>query len=329
MKQKKLKLRHILPIFIALFINVFLVVIGGFRTNCNVTLKGGLQNASNIVSTGNNIDGSYSTIYVISFDKSTIFQNFLCSLIDLAEVSPINENSLHFSDFENYKMGVIQHESSVDATIISAYNLAKENNNDININYSLESLVVTFYYENSNYEIGDEIIAIDGEDIASLVDTNEIDSGWLKPEVGTTLTINRNNTIITKTVESENDYIYCYPDYNIDYDNLKPTINISGSVTVGPSGGLLRALSLYDELDEANLANGLKIAGTGTISPSGNVSAIGGIKQKIYTAISNDVDIFICPLSNYEEALEAYNKSNTSMKLIPVSTLSEAVEALK
>ena len=96
----------------------------------------------------------------------------------------------------------------------------------------------------------------------------------------------------------------------------------------GPSGGLIQTLSIYTDLLNISL-KGLKVSGTGTIDSDGVVGPIGGIKQKIYTVASKDVDLFFVPNDNYEEALAAYNTlKNPSFDLIKVGDFDEAVEKL-
>ena len=82
---------------------------------------------------------------------------------------------------------------------------------------------------------------------------------------------------------------------------------------------------------EEDITKGHKIAGTGTISPNGEVGIIGGIQQKIYTAYDDDMEIFLCPEGNYEEALIAYNKlpHKERMSLYSVGTFEEALEILR
>ncbi|MBO5542125.1 MAG: hypothetical protein J5936_01695, partial [Acholeplasmatales bacterium] len=76
----------------------------------------------------------------------------------------------------------------------------------------------------------------------------------------------------------------------------------------------------------------LKIAGTGTInSTTYKIGAIGGIKEKIPTAIDDGVDIFFCPKANYNEAYLKYEsiKNHDRMKLVEVETLMDAINYLK
>ena len=329
---KKLNLRHIIILFVTVLINVFLVLIATIRTNYTITAKGGLVAARDILSVNDSSQnsGNYSTVYVISFNHSTIFQNFISKFVASATISEITPSYSYFTSKENQLMGEIEHNSSIMQTIICAYEFAKEYNDEIFIDYSLSSLVVNYYYAGSKFRVGDEIIAIDDVPVMDCNLNLSNGVGWLKVDLGTKLTIMRDSQKLDVIVDSELDYTYCYPYYDIDYETIKPKVTINRGYTNGPSGGLLRTLALVDDLLPVDLSKGLNIAGTGTISISGNVGAIGGIKQKLYTAIAKDVDVFFCPSANYEEALVTYDKlkKQTSMKLIEVSTLKEAIEVL-
>ena len=93
----------------------------------------------------------------------------------------------------------------------------------------------------------------------------------------------------------------------------------------------MQTLALYDALLEEDLTGGKKIAGTGTITVDGTVGIIGGIVQKIYTAYDDDIDLFLCPKDNYEEALTAYNRlpHPEKMKLYSVATFEDALRILE
>ena len=124
---------------------------------------------------------------------------------------------------------------------------------------------------------------------------------------------------------------YCYSKYEINETSAIPSFTLLPSKTLGPSGGLMQTLSIYSQITGIDYTFGRKIAGTGTISVSGNVGEIGGITQKIVTAIHNDVDLFLCPGENYEEALDAYNKTlgHEKMILVRVETFNEAIDILE
>ena len=93
----------------------------------------------------------------------------------------------------------------------------------------------------------------------------------------------------------------------------------------GPSAGLIFAVGIVEKLTEEDLVRGRKIAGTGTISASGKVGGIGGIEEKMVGASRIGATIFIAPRENCPDIEHVPN----GLKVIPVSTLSEAIEALR
>ncbi len=104
----------------------------------------------------------------------------------------------------------------------------------------------------------------------------------------------------------------------------------------GPSAGFMLALEIVSQYSQGALPRGYHIAGTGTIDANGVIGQIGGMDHKIIAAANAGVDYFIIPKSvnptdhNEATALEAYKKlTNTSMKLVPVTTLAEAVEYIE
>lgn len=103
-------------------------------------------------------------------------------------------------------------------------------------------------------------------------------------------------------------------------------INIPGDI-MGPSAGMMFALTIYDKLTPGSLTQGHDIAGTGTIDASGNVGPIGGIGQKIRAAQRDGAELFLAPASNCDEARRAtYNHS--TMRVVKVSTLADAIKAV-
>jgi len=102
----------------------------------------------------------------------------------------------------------------------------------------------------------------------------------------------------------------------------------------GNSAGLMLALQLTEELTGKDMTKGYKIAGTGTLEQNGSVGEIGAAAHKVKTADSFGVDIFFVPKSdapeekNESEATAALKELNTTMRVVPVSTLDEAIRYL-
>lgn len=104
----------------------------------------------------------------------------------------------------------------------------------------------------------------------------------------------------------------------------KVTYGVSDDI-VGPSAGLVFALGIYDKVTAGNLIGDTVVAGTGEIDPSGQVRAIGGIREKMTGAQEAGAKIFLLPQDN----CEAVGNFETTMRLVPVSTLRDAIAALQ
>ncbi|MDO5083521.1 PDZ domain-containing protein [Arachnia propionica] len=96
-------------------------------------------------------------------------------------------------------------------------------------------------------------------------------------------------------------------------------------VIVGPSAGLVFALAVYDRITDGVLPEGAVVAGTGAIDAAGKVSAIGGVREKIKGAEKAGATIFLMPRANCQDL----GVLNTSIRLVPVTTLKDAIAALQ
>ena len=102
-------------------------------------------------------------------------------------------------------------------------------------------------------------------------------------------------------------------------------ITIESGEVGGPSAGLMWAVGLYDLLTRRDLTAGRTIAGTGSIDLDGNVGPIGGILDKVVAARDSSADVMLVPRDNLREL---HDVDTGDLRLIPVSTFQEAVEAL-
>jgi len=103
-------------------------------------------------------------------------------------------------------------------------------------------------------------------------------------------------------------------------------IDINLADVGGPSAGTAFALGIVDKLSDGNLTGGRTIAVTGTIDADGNVGAIGGVIQKMAGARSAGATVFLVPKANCAEALTAVPHG---LRLVPITTLTSAIDALK
>lgn len=117
--------------------------------------------------------------------------------------------------------------------------------------------------------------------------------------------------------------------FNINYSESNPKINISSSTSVGPSGGLMQTLAVYNAITKDDITKGLSIMGTGGIDLNGNATSIGGEQQKIVTANLYEADLFFIPEENYQSAKEMYDTiTNPTYDLISVSNFNDVLNYL-
>ncbi len=211
--------------------------------------------------------------------------------------------------------------------MIKAYELAHVMDPSITIEYHFAGLLISYRPSRLNeLEIGDRVIAINGISVEGL---EEEDFLALSDSENMTLLIERKHgdewitlSVDYTRLEDEPSLRY-YPDYQID--SAFPSFTLPGleSVIGGPSGGMIQTLSIYASLLKLNIGE-LKIAGTGTIEMSGNIGKIGGIRQKIYTAWDQNVDVFFIPRDHVSEIEDI----QYPFAMYVVSTIEEAVQAL-
>ncbi|WP_042160379.1 PDZ domain-containing protein [Paenibacillus gorillae] len=189
---------------------------------------------------------------------------------------------------------------------------------------------------------GDSIIKAEAKEVAGLEDLAAV---WRTKQAGNQvqLTVLRN--------ESELDLTMSLEAFNgtltkerlslalggaqlSEYRELAPidgnlALSINAGEIGGPSAGLMFALQSLDLLTDGDLTGGQIIAGTGTIDPTGKVGEIGGIGYKIVAAHQAGAKLFLAPAGNYEEAVKKAKRIRSSMQVVRVSTLKEAVVALE
>jgi PDZ domain-containing protein len=110
----------------------------------------------------------------------------------------------------------------------------------------------------------------------------------------------------------------------LDPNQVKVKLNLAD--VGGPSAGLMFSLGIVDELGPESLTGGKTIAGTGTIDDSGKVGEIGGVEMKTKAAKRDGATVFLLPKAECKKAKDA---APGGLRLVPVESLSQAVDALK
>jgi Lon-like protease len=103
------------------------------------------------------------------------------------------------------------------------------------------------------------------------------------------------------------------------------TITITLADVGGPSAGLMFTLAIVDKLTPGALTGNTFVAGTGEIATDGQVGPIGGIPLKMLRAREAGASVFMVPTENCAEAAQ---RAPDGLRLVRVSTLTDAVHAL-
>lgn len=303
-------------------------------TKKSITLPGNIVNVNGVirVENGYNQQGSFNTTFVTSTENLTLFQLSLCQNLEEAYIYDYSDN---YNYADDTLLNKINKNASITNSIISAYRTAGEN-----ISYSFKGIVVTSALEESSFKVGDIILGNSRQEIINNLEKIKAQGGDIK--IIRSKSKNEEMTITPKIIDGKLGIGINNRSYYDIYDySCEKKVNVYQATTIGPSGGLMQALSVYNGLTEFDYTRGLKIAGTGTIDISGNVGVIGGIKQKVYTAAKQKCDIFFTPdgdensyehqnfLDAAEVIDEANEKSNSKMKIVPVKNLEEALEYLR
>lgn len=196
-----------------------------------------------------------------------------------------------------------------------------------------DEIVVTVVYGDSPADgvllPRDTIVAVDGEPITDPVQVAE---AIRAQPIGTTfaITVERDGQQQDVEVTSEANP----DDPEIPFIGIGVGTFYTGDFPIdftledvgGPSAGLMFATGIVDKLTPDDLTAGRHIAGTGTIAPDGTVGNIGGIRQKLAGARDSGAELFLMPAGH---CTEAEGHVPEGLTVVPVTTLSEAIEAIR
>ena len=330
MKKTFIKQRRFLISFLIVFVPLMFISI--YKIDYSLTAPGFNDDISSFIIIEDSVwtGSSFHTTSVIALDGITITQYIVGTIANTVEVEEFPEfyEDIDIADLSLMSF-LMKYDSLATAIVVGVENAG----GTVQYNQFLTVYLTFDTLTPNSLVLGDQIFKVNG-DIDTKTALDSIKCGEVAE-----FTIFRDDEMLTvEATKNQNDNGTCSFGVYLRYytEITSPDINyqVIDNNTGGPSGGLMQALFIYYSIVETNLNSGLKIAGTGTIDIDGNVGAIGGIREKIITADLNDIDIFFVPhLSddeddNYVQALEIYNTLDTDMKLVAVSTFSEAVEYL-
>lgn len=243
-------------------------------------------------------------------------------------------------DYHNRQLHAMQ--QSQHAATIAAYEAAGA---EVHENGVLVTQFVDGMGAEEELESGDVITAVEGETIGNIDELNEL---LAEKEAGdyAQLSVNREGSAMELDVEmvefpeemnhANEPTVGLGIEFPVNQREFEPDVTMETGDIGGPSAGLMFALEMYNQLIEEDLTYGLNIAGTGSIDEEGNVGRIGGVGQKVVAADNAGIDVFFAPqdtglsdTSDYEMAVEAAADIDTSMAIVPVLELQDAVEYLE
>jgi PDZ domain-containing protein len=183
---------------------------------------------------------------------------------------------------------------------------------------------------------GDRLLAIDGVELEGVEDItaqlagkrpgDHVDITIDRPDAGEmTVTVE-----LTRSPTEPERTIVGFVPFDTRRVELPFELDIDTGQIGGPSAGLAFTLTLIDELTPGELTGGADVAVTGTIELDGSVGAIGGLRQKASAVEQVGVEVFLVPASQGEDDIAtAERAAGGDVRLVPVATLQEALDALE
>lgn len=293
--------------------------------------SGGTINLENrvIVDTKYKEEGDLSMSYVTAI-KGTVPFILVSYIMPDWDLYPLDDITTEESYEDVLEVGKEYLNEGIDNAIIAAFN---ESDYNIEITKNINTIMYISEDAKTNVKIGDELVSINGfildtlDEIKEYINTLEVD-----------------DIVDIKVINNGTEYRREAKIYKDKDDSLKIGLAFKTTykykteipVTVkmkdnesGSSGGLMMSLAIYNALTKEDITKGLNIVGTGSILADGTVEEIGGVKYKVLAAEKDNADIFLCPVANYEEAINIKNKRNLNVEIVKVGTLKEAIEYLK
>ena len=317
-------------IFLIIYVLVFILCLVDFPYY--IDAPGGLDKLGNNIEIEDayDMEGSINLTYVSEYPGK----------LPLLIFAKINKDWTIHKKSED-KIGTLDYNTLRDRQIILSkvsYNTSilyalKKANKDVNV--KKENIYVTYIYENADTDIkvGDKIERVNGKEFNTIEKYFDLKKDF---KIGDKIKVevSRNGKKYDRyaVVKEEEGQPFLFVEFATVYDfdsNPKITVNYNDR-EMGPSGGLMIALYVYNALVEEDITGGKKIVGTGTLSIDGTVVEIGGIEYKIKGAAKKKADVFFAPAGeNYETALKLKKKHNYKMEIVEVKTFDDALKYLE
>ena len=312
---------------------ILLYFILQINVNYYIVTGGGISDVSSRIKVEEQYStkGSFNISYVTEL-QGTVFSYLLSYIIPTWE----RESADLYKYTTTESIEDIEFRSDLDLKVASsnatywAYTLT---NNEVK-EKSSNLYVITSYEKYQNpLQVGDEILSIDNHAFNTVQEYRDYFQTKKAHDI-VSIDLIRNGKNITAEAtlyEVENQRIIGVGLQKLTEYETKPDLTIKFKRSEsGPSGGLITALEIYNQLTKKDITKGYKIAGTGTIEEDGTIGQIGGVEHKILGAASAKADYFILPNGkNYKDGLKYVKEKNLKIKLIAVDTIQDTIKKLE
>lgn len=303
---------------------LILIVLLVVRTDARAYVPGDLVPIDEVITLeGEHVHetDAFHSIYVMGVDRPTFFQRGVAFFDGNVIIDDLPEHREGLSDREIFTANQISRQSATHAAIIASFKAAGRT-----IDYEpFDTVRLVYPFADTTLRQEDELLAVNEEDDVRKA-LEEAETGQMH-----TAKVLRDGEETAAELYRHADGMYGLSlarQYRITSSEV--SFKVHASLIGGPSGGLMQALDLYNRLSEEDLTQSRVIAGTGTIDAEGRVGAIGGVREKLITAVDKNADIFFIPEGdNHDTALDVKREKDFDIEIIAVDSLHSAIEGLK
>ena len=272
--------------------------------------------------------GSLNMSYV-SLVKGTIPMLLLSFVVPNWDILPSEEITREDESVDELlELEKLYMKASIDNATILAF---REAGKELNITREVNNIVYIADEAETDLEMYDELLSVDEKNLAT-IDELRAYVNTLNEGDTVSILVNRDGKEkeCSAKIYNTSDGLKVGISFLTTYEyETTPEIEVTTKNSEsGSSGGLMLSLAIYNAIADEDITKGRTIVGTGTIDINGNVGEIDGVKYKLLGANKNNAEIFLCPMENYEEALEVKEEYDLDVEIHGVATFSEALEYL-
>lgn len=272
--------------------------------------------------------GSLNMSYV-SLVKGTIPMLLISFVVPNWDILPSEEITREDESVDELlELEKLYMKSSIDNATILAFRKAGK---ELNITREVNNIIYIADEAETDLEMYDELLSVDGKNLAT-IDELRAYVNTLNEGDTVSILVNRDGKEkeCSAKIYNTSDGLKVGISFLTTYEyETTPEIEVTTKNSEsGSSGGLMLSLAIYNAIADEDITKGRTIVGTGTIDINGNVGEIDGVKYKLLGANKNNAEIFLCPMENYEEALEVKEEYDLDVEIHGVAIFSEALEYL-